>query len=218
MGERNLRGNNGEDLEGQGRRRRGVLWQKQPQLRLVNIGLNKCGAAWLKSWNSVVETSDLKMLQSYYTNSAPIFKNFFLFMFTCNEEKQVVEGPHHPFFPLLPSQPRDCSTAPASSCWAARSPLRDQYSLSGGNLSPNLCRLSLPSRSTSIYLTLRLESLLLLITLMSWLSSGPESFCSIHFLTIWYSQSRWDCISVSHSVNYEALRDKNTINRNQKLI
>ena len=52
-------------------------------------------------------------------------------MFTCNEEKQVVEGPHHPFSPLLPSHPRDCSTAPASSCSAAKSPLRDQYSLSG---------------------------------------------------------------------------------------
>ena len=71
--ERNLRGNNGEDLEGQGRRRRGDLWQKQPQLHLVNIALNKCGAAWLKSWNSFVEASDLKMLQYNYENTAPFF-------------------------------------------------------------------------------------------------------------------------------------------------
>ena len=186
------------------------------------------------AWSTLLQTSvgllgwNLGTSWSFWSQNAPIllqeirsiFQTFFLFMSTCNEEKQVVEGPHHPFFPLLPSQPRDCSTAPASSCSAARSPLRDQYSLSlsGGNLSPNLCRLSFSSRRTSIYLTLRLESLILLITLMSWLSSGPKGFYSIHFLTIWYSQSRWDCISVSHSVNYEAQRDKNTINRNQKLI
>ena len=116
-------------------------------------------------WGCLVEILELlwKLLISNYSNLTTriplhFFKNFFLFMFTCNEEKQVVEGPHHPFFPLLPSQPRDCSTAPASSCSAARSPLRDQYSLSGGNLSPNLCRLLFPSRPTSIYLTLRLES------------------------------------------------------------
>ena len=65
-------------------------------------------------------------------------------MFTCNEEKQVVEGPHHPFFPsFLPT----LVTAPLLQPAAAQPPgllsAINIPSLAGGNLSPNLCRLSL---------------------------------------------------------------------------
>ena len=179
--ERNLRGNNGEDLEGQGRRRRGVQWQKQPQLHLVNIALNKCGAAWLKSWNSVVDASDLKMLQYYYENSAPFFKISFCL---CSPVMRRSRWLKAPIIPSPPSFLPSLVTAPLLQPPAAQQPgllsAINIPSLAGGNLSPNLCRLSLPSRRTSIHLTLRVESFLILVTLMCWLSSGPEGFCSIH--------------------------------------
>ena len=120
MGERNLHGNNGEDLEGQGRRRRGVLWQKQPQLRLVNVALNKCGAAWLKSWNSVVEASDLKMLQSVYKNSAPFFKIYFCL---CSPVMRRSRWLKAPIIPSSPSFLPSLVTAPLLQPAAAQQPV-----------------------------------------------------------------------------------------------
>ena len=125
MGERSLHGNNGEDLEGQGRRRRGVLWQKQPQLHLVNVALNKCGAVWLKSWNSVVETSDLKMLQRYYKNSAPFFKIYFCL---CSPVMRRSRWLKAPIIPSSPSFLPSLVTAPLLQPAAAQQLLSSQFS------------------------------------------------------------------------------------------
>ena len=72
--EKILRDKGGGGEESSGRNSHNYTWS------VVNIALNKCGAAWLKSWNSVVDASDLKMLQYYYENSAPFFKNFFVYV------------------------------------------------------------------------------------------------------------------------------------------
>ena len=93
------------------------------------IGLNKCGDAWLKSWNSVVEASDLKMLQSYYKNSAPFFKIYFCLCSPVMRRSRWLKAPIIPsppsFLPTLVTAPLlQPPAAPASS------PLCDQYSLS----------------------------------------------------------------------------------------
>ena len=183
---------------------------------------------WFKQgWSCLVEVLEL-CCGSFWSQNAPILlKNsapFFNISFClCSPVMRRSRWLKAPIIPSSPSFLPSLVTAPLLQPAAAQQPVLlsaiNIPSLSlWGILPPNLCRLSFPSRRTSIYLTLSLESLLILVTLMSWLSSGPEGFYSIHFLTIWYSQSRWDWISVSHSVNYEAQRDKNTINRNQKLI
>ena len=107
------------------------------------IGLNKCGDAWLKSWNSVVEASDLKMLQSYYKNSAPFFKIYFCL---CSPVMRRSRWLKAPIIPSSPSFLPSLVTAPLLQPAAAQQPgllsAINIPSLAGDNLSPNLCRLS----------------------------------------------------------------------------
>ena len=100
-------------------------------------------------WGCLVEilellgASDLKMLQSYYKKSAPFFKHFFCLCPPVMRRSRWLKAPIIPSSPsFLPS----LVTAPLLQPAAAQQPgllsAINIPSLAGGNLSPNLCRLS----------------------------------------------------------------------------